>query len=107
MRVRAIPLSKVTQGELTRKYDRHTEEEEDTGNRESVLGSLGVNLTVDDGFADQRNRDADRSPEKWLASPDPVDEEDDEDEIWKDHVSAIDWEIAETQNLLARGPMQL
>jgi hypothetical protein len=71
------------------------------------LGIFGVNLTVDDGFADQRNCDADRSPEQWLASPDPVDEEDNEDEIWKDHVSAIDLEITDIQNLLARGPMQL
>jgi hypothetical protein len=40
-----------------------------------------VNLTVDDSLTDQCNSDADRSPEKGLASSKAINEEDDENKI--------------------------
>jgi hypothetical protein len=65
----------------TGEYNSYAEQEEDTCNRKGVLRVFLVDLTVDDRFADQRNCDADGSPEKGLASSETVNEEDDEDEI--------------------------
>ena len=66
---------------LTREDDSHAEQEEDAGNREATLRILRVDLAVYYCFADQGDRDADCAPEKWLATADTIDYEDDEDKI--------------------------
>lgn len=66
---------------LTGEDDSDAEEEEDTSDRKTLLRVLGIDLTVDDGFADQGDGNSDGSPQKRLASSDTVNHEDDEDEI--------------------------
>jgi hypothetical protein len=66
---------------LTREDDRNTEDKEDACNRQGILWIIRIDLTVDNGLADQRNSDTRCSPKQRFASSKAINEEYDEDEI--------------------------